>query len=191
MYARQYCSTYSLYMRNDRLSLTSKAVISWYDFLKGLTVWGQCPFTNFSITVLYGAVKLSVARGKADSSRADVVLYGVDIVSGRQQHIQYIAYMMWWYIQYIALWTAVIHLQSLITRRPQVQGLSPQPCLTVDFVRNRRFFVFFGELAEAWVDVPAPIVPPRGIKLGEWILWRLQNMCRYFVFKWLMRYTYL
>ena len=62
-------------MRNDRLSLTSKAVISCYAFLKGLTVCGQCPFANFSITVLCGAVKLSVARGKADSSRADVVLY--------------------------------------------------------------------------------------------------------------------
>lgn len=32
-------------------------------------------YIAFSITVLHGAVKLSVARGKADSSRADVVLY--------------------------------------------------------------------------------------------------------------------
>lgn len=53
---------------------------------------------------------------------------------------------MWWHIQYIALWTAVIHLQSLIIRRPQVQILSPQPCLTADFVRNQRFFVFFRAL---------------------------------------------
>ena len=35
----------------------------------------------------------------------------------------------------------------------------------------------------------APIVPQRGGKLGEWILWRLQNMRRYFVFKWFMRYN--
>lgn len=32
-------------------------------------------YIAFSIIVLHGAVKLSVARGKADSSRADVVLY--------------------------------------------------------------------------------------------------------------------
>lgn len=54
---------------------------------------------------------------------------------------------MWWYIQYIALRTAVIHLQSLITRRPQVQVLSPQPCLTADLVRNQRFlFTFYAVL---------------------------------------------
>ena len=40
----------------------------------------------------------------------------------------------------------VIYLQSLITRRPQVQVLSPQPCLTADFVGNQRFFVFFRAL---------------------------------------------
>ena len=33
-----------------------------------------------------------------------------------------------------------------LTRRPQVQVLSPQPSLTADFVRNQRFFVFFGAL---------------------------------------------
>lgn len=37
----------------------------------------------------------------------------------------------------------VIYLQSLITRRPQVQVLSPQPCLTADFVRNQRFLFTF------------------------------------------------
>ena len=62
------------------------------------------------------------------------------------QHTQYIAYIKRKHIHYIALWTAAIHLQSLITRRPQVQVLSPQPCLTADFVRNQRFFVFFRAL---------------------------------------------
>ena len=40
-----------------------------------------------------------------------------------------------------------IYLQSLITRRPQVQVLSPQPCLTADFVGNQRFlFTFYAVL---------------------------------------------
>ena len=97
--------------------------------------------------------------------------------------------MGWKHIHYIALWMIAIYLQSLITRRPQVQVLSPQPCLTADFVRNQRFFILFGGFGEAEIGVPAPTVPQRGIKLGEWILWRLQNMCRYFVFKWFMRYN--
>lgn len=105
------------------------------------------------------------------------------------QHTQYIAYIKRKHIHYIALWTAAIHLQSLITRRPQVQVLSPQLCLTADFVRNQRFFVFFRGFIETRIGALAPIVPQRGVKLGEWILWRLQNMRRYFVFKWFMRYN--
>lgn len=51
--------------------------------------------------------------------------------------------MGWKHIHYIALWMIAIYLQSLITRRPQVQVLSPQPCLTADFVRNQRFLFTF------------------------------------------------
>ena len=52
---------------------------------------------------------------------------------------------------------AVWQLAGPITRRPQVQVLSPQPCLTADFVRNRRFFVFFGALRK-----------PPGRRLQKW-----------------------
>jgi len=54
--------------------------------------------------------------------------------------------MGWKHIHYIALWMIAIYLQSLITRRPQVQVLSPQPCLTADFVGNQRFFVLLKAL---------------------------------------------
>ena len=92
-----------------------------------------------------------------------IALYSIDIVSDRQQHIQHIACTMRLHIRYIALWTAVIHLQSLITRRPQVQVLSPQPRLIADFVRNQRFFV------EVWMDTDRRSVPnctPTGCKIG-------------------------
>lgn len=56
----------------------------------------------------------------------------------------------------------VIYLQSLITRRPQVQVLSPQPCLTADFVRNQRVFVLFKEFKGTKIGALAPIVPQRG-----------------------------
>lgn len=118
-----------------------------------------------------------------------IAFYGIDIVSDRQQHIQHIVLTKWLHIHYIALWTAAIHLQSLITRRPQVQVLSLQPCLTADFVRNQRFFVFFRGFRETRIGTLAPTVPQRGVKSEEWILWRLQNVCRYFVFKWFMRYN--
>ena len=91
-----------------------------------------------------------------------IALYSIDIVSDRQQHIQHIARTMRLHIQYIALWTAVIHLQSLITRRPQVQVLSPQPCLTADFARNQRVFVLFKGFKGTKIGALAPIVPQRG-----------------------------
>ena len=70
--------------------------------------------------------------------------------------------MGWKHIHYIALWMIAIYLQSLITRRPQVQVLSPQPCLTADFVRNQRFFVFFRALRK-----------PPGRRLQKWkVVWK-------------------
>ena len=119
---------YSLYMRNDRLSLTSKAVISWYDFLKGLTVCGQCPFTDFSIIVLRGAVKLSVARGKADYSRADIVFYcSLQYRYSIWQTTAHTTYSVYNAIAY-TLYCVLDGCNTLaITHNPETTGLSPIP----------------------------------------------------------------
>lgn len=79
-----------------------------------------------------------------------------------------------------------------ITHNPEATGLSPVLATMFScwfLTKLAVFLYFFGGFAEARVDVPAPTVPQRGVKLREWILWRLQNMRIYFVFKWLMRYN--
>ena len=144
LYAQQFCSTYSLYMRNDRLSLTSKAVISWYDFLKGLTVCGQCPFTDFSITVLCGAVKLSVARGKLIVAVQTLFficsLWCRYSIRQTTVHTIYSIYEMETYTLYCALDDCNI---LAITHNPEAAGSSPVPATMFNRWFRKKSAVFF------------------------------------------------
>lgn len=169
MYARQYCSTYSLYMRNDRLSLTSKAVISWYDFLKGLTVCGQCPFIVFSITVLYGAVKPSVARERADYSRADIVLYcSLQYRYSIWQITAHTTYSVYNAIAY-TLFCVLDGCNTLaITHNPEATGLSPIPATMFNrwFRKKSAVFCIFWRACRGVGRCPSPNCTPTGYKIG-------------------------
>ena len=78
-----------------------------------------------------------------------------------------------------------------ITHNPEAAGSSPVPVTMFNrwFCKKSAVFCIFQRFWWIRTGALAPIVPQRGVKLGKWILWRLQNMCRYFVFKWFMRYN--
>lgn len=151
-------------MRNDRLSLTSKAVISWYDFLKGLTVCGQCPFTDFSIIVLRGAVKLSVARGKLIVAVQTLFFicslrYGYGI----WQATIYAIYSIydWKYTVYCALNGCNI---LAITHNPEAAGSSSVAVTMFNrwFREKSAVFMLFEWFEGMRIGALAPTVPRRG-----------------------------
>lgn len=156
-------------MRNDRLSLTSKAVISWYDFLKGLTVCGQCPFIAFSITVLHGAVKPSVARERADYSRADIVLYcSLQYRYSIWQTTAHTIYSVYNAIAYTLYWVLDGCNTLAITHNPEIAGSSP----VTEAVFNRWFrkksavFIFFWVVWRNMDRCPSPNCTPTWCKIG-------------------------
>ena len=103
-------------------------------------------------------------------------------------HTIYSIYEMETYTLYCALDDCNI---LAITHNSEAAGSSPVPATMFNrwFRKKSAVFILFEWFGGMRIGALAPTVPQRGVKLGEWILWKLQNMRRYFVFKWFMRYN--